>query len=262
MSCIESGSAMVKLAKKLIGIVLGLLVVALVVLIVVITEIDRIVKHAVETLGPDVTGTTVTLGSADISVWSGEGSLTGLKISNPDGFDSAYAFRLGRIDVDIDIESLTSDVIIIDEITVDGASLIVEQKGLDKNNLQAILGNINSYSRPDAAAGSSEPSERRFIVREFTFSNGILSVVSDAVAINEEVEIPNVVVTGVGEKTSGATIAEVSQQLFQPVIDRAMAAAQQRLVDEATDRIKEELEEELQEELEDKLKGLLGGKDD
>ncbi len=247
-----------RLLKNLIGVAVGLAVIALVVLIVIASRLDRIIKHAVETYGPEATGTSVTLDGADVSIWSGEGSLKGLVIGNPDGFESDYAFSLNRIDVAIDIESLTGDVIVIKEIIVDGASLIIEQRGVTDNNLQTILGNVQRYSGPDQEKGESESSDYRYIVKTFRFTNGKLGAVSKAVGVDEKVTIPDVVVTGIGEKSSGATIAEVSQQLITPVIRKALVAVQDLAIEEVEERIKQELEEELQ----DKLKGILGGKDD
>ena len=251
-----------RLLKNLIGVAVGLAVIALVVLIVIASRLDRIIKHAVETYGPEATGTAVTLDGADVSIWSGEGSLKGLVIGNPDGFESDYAVSLNRIDIAIDIESLTGDVIVINEIVVAGAGLIIEQHGVTDNNLQTILGNVQKYSGPDQEADESESSDYRYIVKSFRFTNGKLGMVSEELGLDEEVTIPDVVVTGIGEKSSGATIAEVSQQLVTPVIRKALVAVQDLALEEVEEKIKQQLEEELEEEIQDKLKGILGGKDD
>ena len=250
-----------KMLKNLIGVAVGLAVIALVVMIVVASRLDRIIKHAVETYGPEATGTSVTLEVADVSIWSGEGSLKGLVIGNPEGFESDYALSLHRIDVAIDIESLTGDVIVINEIVVDGAGLIIEQRGLTDNNLQTILANVQQYSGPDQETDESESSDRRYIVKTFRFTNGKLGAISKEAGLDAAVTIPDVVVTGVGEKSNGATIVEVSQQLITPVINKALVAVQGLAIEEVEEKIKQELEKELEEELQDKLKGILGGKD-
>ena len=54
-----------KLLKSLIGVVVGLAVIALLVLIVVASRLDRIIKRAAETYGPEATGTSVTLDGAE-----------------------------------------------------------------------------------------------------------------------------------------------------------------------------------------------------
>ena len=66
---------------------------------------------------------------------------------------------------------------------------------------------------------------------------------------------------GIGEKSNGATIVEVSQQLITPVVNKALVAVQGLAIEEVEEKIKQELEKELEEELQDKLKGILGGKD-
>ncbi len=64
------------------AVVLG--IIAMIVL--AILNLGSIIKTATETYGPQITKTEVKLGSADISILSGSGSLDDFLLGNPKGF--------------------------------------------------------------------------------------------------------------------------------------------------------------------------------
>ena len=65
---------------KVGGIMVLLIVAALVLLSL---SLNSIIKTGVETLGPQITGTPVTLEQANLSLLSGQGELEGLLVPNP-----------------------------------------------------------------------------------------------------------------------------------------------------------------------------------
>src|SRR6516165_5920555 len=98
--------------KRLILIVGGLVVVALVALVLfALFGLGGAIKAAVESVGSSATGTKVTLSSADVSLTTGEGRLTGLVVGNPKGYATPSAFELGDVNVALDTSTVTSDVI-------------------------------------------------------------------------------------------------------------------------------------------------------
>ena len=97
---------------KLVKIVLALV---LVIGVLVLMNLGTGIKTVVETLGPEMTQAQVTLNSAKISLLSRDGRLKGLVIVNPEGFDTENAFSLGEIYFSLDQESLTTDIIVIDD---------------------------------------------------------------------------------------------------------------------------------------------------
>jgi hypothetical protein len=93
-----------------------LIIAALAVLIVIgglfvylYNSIDSIVKNGIERYGTDVCGTKVSVGSVDISLKNGRGTIHGLRVANPDGFSHDSAASLGDATVAIDIGSLNRD---------------------------------------------------------------------------------------------------------------------------------------------------------
>ena len=86
------------------GAVVGLLVVLVAgVVAYVLSNLDSLVKEAVETHGSAVTQAKVTLNEVKIEATSGAGALRGLTVGNPAGFKTSSAFELGQISIKYDL---------------------------------------------------------------------------------------------------------------------------------------------------------------
>ena len=82
--------------KKIVGaaiVVLLLIVVGIVVYVA--RNTNSIVKHAIESIGSQYLGAPVRVGSVDISLQDGRGTLKNLEIGNPPGYAGPYALRAG-----------------------------------------------------------------------------------------------------------------------------------------------------------------------
>ena len=60
-------------------------------------SLDRIVKTGIESLGSEMTGTPVKVESVSISPISGEGTISGFTIDNPEDFEGESMMRIGEI---------------------------------------------------------------------------------------------------------------------------------------------------------------------
>ena len=128
---------------KIVLIVVPVLIVA--VLLVLFFSLNSIVRVSVETIGPKVTGTAVRLDYVRISPFSGNGSLKGLYVGNPEGYKTDSAFELGEVRVDIDVKSLMSDIVTIREISINGPKITFEGK-LSGSNIGKIRENVEEFS--------------------------------------------------------------------------------------------------------------------
>lgn len=109
--------------KKLLGGLVGLVVLAGIAFYLLVANIDGIVKNVVETVGTEVAGTNVRLASAEIDLQTGKGTLRGLTIANPAGFAKGNAFSLSEITLALNIKTLSSSPVEINQIIVDGATV-------------------------------------------------------------------------------------------------------------------------------------------
>lgn len=115
-------------------------------------SIDSIVKSGLEKTGSEMTGTRVMVDHVSISPFSGEGTISGFRVTNPEGYGTDHAIEIDDFYISLELLSLFSDEIRVREIRITGPSLYVEQQ-LPGNNLRTILNNIRE-SAEDQPAGT------------------------------------------------------------------------------------------------------------
>ena len=87
-------------------IVLALVVVVVLALVgvgaYVFMNSGSLVKTAIEDMGPDYLLTDVSVDDVSLSLTDGRGTIRGLQLGNPPGFEGPYAMKLGEIKLAID----------------------------------------------------------------------------------------------------------------------------------------------------------------
>jgi len=209
-----------------------LLVIAVV---VVFFSLNSIVKKGVETVGPEITKVTVTLGAADISPLSGSGKLTKLFVGNPDGYKTPSAMEFGSIKVGVKIGSVLSDTIVVNEINIQGPEITLEGT-LSGNNLSKILDNLNSSSPPDdskskTAAPADKKAGKKIVIKDFVLENGKinLSVSSFMGGKSMTIPLPTLHLQNIGEQGNGVTAAQAMQQIMKPLLASVVKSAEEAI---------------------------------
>lgn len=244
---------------KMIIKILGVVVLLVVVLVgVSIYYLDSGIKKAVETFGPDYTKTSVLLNDVSLSPLSGKGSLTGLAIGNPQGFSEANAFYLGQIAVAIDTQTLKSDPVIIRSLRIMSPEITYEQ-GKKGTNLQQLLKNIEQST--ESTGSSDESSEgnndepKKIIIQDLQISGGKIHYINPLLggkALN--LDLPDIQLKGIGEKSNGATGAEVAEKIIAVITKTAgSTVAQSGVLKDAGKLVEDKLKTE-----KDKLERSLG----
>lgn len=242
---------MSKLGKR-VGLVTGVLVLGIAVAgYVVLGRLGRIIEDRVETTGPQLTGTDVDLGSAMVSIFSGEGALRDLSIGNPKGFSGDDAFDLGKIEVAVDLRSLAGDVVRVKSVVIDGPKLLAEFDANGRNNLKTILDHVKAAAGSGRADRGDTGTEPRLIIEEFRFENAEVHALAGAFDLDKTVRLPPVVLRNVGGR-GGATPAQLGQQVLRPIIDAAVKAATKEYLAAQRDKLGAKAEEKLMEKLFDR----------
>ena len=250
---------------KVGGIMVLLIVAALVLLSL---SLNSIIKTGVETLGPQITGTPVTLDQADLSVLSGQGELQGLLVPNPPGFQTKYAFELGRVFVNADIESVVSDTIMIKEIIIEAPEITFEGT-LSGSNITKIQENVDKFSASvggkddddDEKYEEEESAEKKVQIDHFILKNAQVNI-STPILQGQDVAIPlpEIHLRDIGKQSGGATLKEVSSLIFS-AIDKAIVQAVSKsgkLVEHGLKKIEEHLGGAAKEGASKVLKGVKG----
>lgn len=243
-----------KALKVVLGLVVAVIAIAAIVIVVGLQNLDKIVKTTVEKVGPEVLGTEVRLSEVNIDITDGRGELLGLTVANPQGYSAANIFSLGQTVLDIDTSSLGGDVIVINEITIKGADLLAEQKGLKDTNLQALLDNIQSGSTPDSGdkkqeqGGEATGSNVLLAVEKFTFADSNMKLVSEQFG-EHSLTLPAINLSNLGSKDKGLTPEELANAVVKPLLAQAKKAAQKRIESLAKEKAQEKIKDKLNETL-------------
>ncbi len=212
--------------KKRLLIILGVLVfIAAAGYLVLTTGLNSAVASGIKSVGSDATQTPVDVDDVEISIFSGKGEIRGLVIKNPDAFNTGYAFELGRIAIHIDIASVRKDVIVIHEISIDGARLIAQQKlpNLRRNNLRLILNSLRDFA--DTEEETAWPSN--LVIEQLHFTNAQVTLRAPLVS-EKTFDIPDVHVSDIGRASVGVSIPEAPLRILEPLITEVLKVVSRR----------------------------------
>lgn len=232
----------------------------------VFTNLDALVKAAIEKAGSQTTQTAVRVDSVKIILSDGAGTINGLSIANPKGFETSHAFLLGAVETQINIKSLTKEPYIIDKVIIRKPQVFYEMNKDREGNLNKLYSNISAATASDSkdkpATKSKEP---KLIIRHFQFADA--NVEATVVPLNNKkytLKLPTIDMKDLGGQ-NGATPAEVAQQVLRTITERALAEVKRVGIDEKTEALKSKAQEQLdtkKREAEgkagEKLKNLLG----
>jgi uncharacterized protein involved in outer membrane biogenesis len=140
--------------KMIIGILVGLLAVAIIAVIVVGFFLGDVVKAGMETVGPKVTQTSLTVGSVHVGILTGSAGINNLVLGNPDEYKAKApnAITVGKAAVRLAPGSLLSDKIVIKSVEVREPEITFEGNPFGGNNLKKIQDNVNAFTAGLAGA--------------------------------------------------------------------------------------------------------------
>ncbi len=180
--------------------------------IYVLTNLNSIVKAAIEKYGSEATKTAVRLSSVKIKLSNGEGALLGLTIANPSGFSFPSIITLDDISVRIDVKSVTGTPVIIDNVLVSGPEVFYEMREDGTANVDILKKNLTSgHPKEEQPQKSPKGKEIRLRIRKLVFEKGKVHVRVPKLADKPyTLELPRLELTDIGRQ-SGATPAEVAR---------------------------------------------------
>jgi hypothetical protein len=208
--------------KKWIFIGLGAIVVLVIVVVVVgLSKLGPLVKMAVNTYGPKITGTELRVDDVGISIFSAEAKLKKFFLGNPAGFKSASAMKVGSIYIDVDEGSITKNPIIINKVEVVGPEITYEKRG-KADNFKSILNNVQK-NLPKGETAKKEPAKegpgKQLIIKDFILKDGKVNLavaMAGGMLADQEIktDLPDIHLKDIGKKKGGASAAEVANEIF------------------------------------------------
>ena len=212
----------------------------LVVLVVVarfVVSIDTLVAREIERIGSEVTGVPVRVGEVELALREGRGTIRGLSVANPEGFQPRPAFALGEVTLVIDLTSLeTADPIVLSEIRIVAPEVDAEINAAGRSNLDVILENVRAAGAEDPAepTDDAEAPTTNLAISRFVIESGALrgdaSALTGASRDAFETDLPPVRLRDVGgaDGAPPEVVAEILLTAFVQQTVRSVAAWQAR----------------------------------
>lgn len=219
--------------KKLIKLLVLLVVLVLGIGVGLFFFLGTLVKKGVESAGPILTETPVTLAGAKISPLGGKGQLNDFTIANPEGFQTAHAIYAKNVELVVEPKSLMADKIVIRSIRVNQPEITLEG-GQGGSNLSTILESINKAvsQLPQGGAGEEPPgtdessgAATKLQVDEFLITGGKVNFSASFLKGKSlSLSLPEVSLTNLGQGPEGITAAELAKQIFGKVLAGSTSA--------------------------------------
>lgn len=211
---------------------LGLLLVLIAAVVAGWLYLEPLVKGVVHKFGTQVVGTEVKLEGFKFRPFSGFVEVDGLTIANPAGYSAPNLFSLGSIKVKVDVKSLMTDTIVVEDIEISKPEITYEMPDFTTSNVMQIQENIakNTTSAPktevvEEVEVKEEVAEKgkSVIIRKVLVEGGALSAITplqkDETAL--VLNMPAIELTGIGEEKKGVSISESVITIFNKILFNA-----------------------------------------
>jgi len=159
---------------------------------------------------------------------SGSGSIKGLVVGNPEGFQEPSAIRVGTASLALKPSSLLADKIIIRSIKVDGPEITYETT-LRTSNLDKILANVEEAtsrgkkesSRPQEPAQpkKAKPAKKLEVGEVIITGGRVRGSVTGLGGITTP--LPDIRLTDLGKGPDGITASELAQKVLAAIKEEA-----------------------------------------
>lgn len=225
--------------RKIILIVVAVLVVAIGAGVAFLSSnLDSIVKKVIETAGTEVAGVKVSVGDVKISLSEGKATIAGLTVANPPGFSAPHAFKLGAIAVALDTGSLTANPIVIKDISVAAPEVTYEMGASGGSNIDAIQKNVAAKTAGGDKATAEKGEEKKLVIDRLVISKGTVNLATAIPGVKSSATLADIVLTGIGRKSGGASAGEVAKQVMDALTKSALKAGQSMGIGSIGDAVK------------------------
>ena len=158
------------LAKKILKITGFTFAGIFAVLLLLVIFRDPIIKFGVTSIGSWVTGVEITLDEVDTSLTKGSATIKGLRVANPQGYERPHMLELEEFHADIDLSSLSTKEIVIEDIRINNLNFTAEFNKNGSFNVTELTGNLKKRF-PPKEEDEEEPEEEKKSDTALLFKN-------------------------------------------------------------------------------------------
>jgi len=204
-------------------LVILLVLVVVVVGVVGYVAIDRFAKTGVEQGGTYAMGVETKLDGIHMGLLSGNLSMNGLSVANPEGFKSEHFLSLGDGSVAVSLGSLMGDKVEIPKLTLSDITMALEKDG-GKANYEVILENLAKLSS-EGDQPAEQAQGKRFVVNELLITNvDVRAEVIGGMAV--PIHIDEIRLTDIGSDTDkGVLLKDLSGIIVTAIMSTVVQQA-------------------------------------
>ncbi len=216
------------------------------------SNLDDLVKTAIEKAGSHATQTKVSVSKISLGeLLEGKASIEGLSIGNPAGFTDPTIFSLGKVSAHVNIDQTSEKKVVMEEIFIGAPRVTLE---IDKNgntNVEALQKNLERLMGEEGAApaetSGGQADAPKVLVKKLTVAEG--GATARIAALGNEamsVVVPTFTMTDIGEEEPAGVPASVAMERF---FKKWIAVINKAVADSEIGKRIEELKAKAQEEI-------------
>ena len=205
--------------KILLGIGIGFLLVLVLVFVVLGFFLGDVVKTGINTVGPRVTQTALSVDSVGVRPLLGWVSLNNFILGNPQEYlaKATNAISVGKVAVSVEPFSVLSDKIVVKNLEVHDAVIDFVGNPIGANNLKKIQDNVNAFTGGAKPAGTNAPAKPAGEKPAKKLEVDNILITGAKVRFNgTTLPLPDIHLTDLGKGKDGITPAE----LFADILDQ------------------------------------------
>jgi len=183
-------------------------------------NLSGIAERYIEKIATETLGVRVSIGKLDLSLQDRRAVVHNLKIANPSGFKNKDALTVSKISVTLG--NVSKELITFKDISVDKTNVYLEVKEGGTN-----LSKIKNQIKVAPAKAESESQAPKVILKRTAITGAQLHPTITLLKEQDlkTVSVPDIILTGIGEKQNGILAREAIAQVFQGVMKKVNAAA-------------------------------------
>jgi len=200
-------------------------------------NLDSVARQVIETAGTRAMGTQVTVGTVDIDLVNGNAGISDFRVANPEGYSRQDMIRFDALSVDIELGSIGSEMIRINNVRSTNPYVLYELRGT-RANLDVVRERLAS-GEPADTEPPPEPAQ------ELMLSIGEVAIEGIRGRLQAE-RLPRAVDVNLGSvilRDMEGTPTDLARQIARPLVTQVSRNAASALVSATTELLEGELSE-------------------
>lgn len=216
------------MSKQTVGfIIFGILSLLALSYLIAILFFGNLVRTGINRIGPTVFLAPVNVEESTLAPMSGLGTLTDLRIGNPEGWSKADALRISRVQLQVKPFSLLDDPVEVRELEIEQVDIHYETK-IVASNLSDLLKNAEKslgLNGPETKTPDGKPI--RLIVKKFVLRGGTVTI--SAGGQKRVIPMPEISLVDLGVKERGLTPPQLGFAIMRSITHSVVSASTKAL---------------------------------